>query len=126
MIGAALEDEPPPAVRPDPFGQAQGGTQGGERAALLDVQFDEGADAVQQVVAGTEPGRVGALKPAAARVAAIRSRSASSKRTRGVNDSWRTLSATPCSSQKLSEAERIVVTVSSTVASSAALASSQA
>ena len=71
-------------------------------------------------------GSTGALKPAVARVAAIRSRSAASKRTNGVNDSWRTLSVTPCSSQKPSEAERTVVTISSTVASCGARASSQA
>ncbi len=41
-------------MRPDAFGQAQGGALGSECAALLDVQFDDRADAGQQVVAGTE------------------------------------------------------------------------
>ncbi len=54
VVGAAGEVEPPPAVRPDALGQAEGGALRGERAALLDVQFDEGADAGQQVVAGAE------------------------------------------------------------------------
>jgi len=54
VIGATGEIEPPAAVRPDAFGQAQGGALRGERAALLDVQFDEGAEAGQQVVAGAE------------------------------------------------------------------------
>jgi hypothetical protein len=54
VISAATEIEPPAAVRPDPLGQAQRGPLGGERAALLDVQFDERADAVQQIVTGPE------------------------------------------------------------------------
>ena len=51
MVGLALEIQPPAAVRPDPFGQADGRAQRGEGPALLDVQLDDGADAVQQVIA---------------------------------------------------------------------------
>ena len=58
VVGAALEIKPPPAVRPDPLGQAEGGAHRGERAALLDVQFDERGHAVQQVGARTEQARV--------------------------------------------------------------------
>src|SRR6266851_3527565 len=71
-------------------------------------------------------GRTGAGIPAAASTPAIRSRSPWSKRTAGVYDSCRTLRVTTCSWQNLVEAERTAVTVFSNVASSGALASSQA
>ena len=58
VVGAAFEGEPPPAVRPDAFGQAEGGAQGGQRAALLDVQLDDRAEVRQQVVAGARAGGV--------------------------------------------------------------------
>jgi len=54
VIGATGEREPPAPVRPDPLGQAQGRAHRGERAALLDVQFDERGQAVKQVRAGAE------------------------------------------------------------------------
>ena len=54
VVGAALKVEPPAAVRPNPLGDADGGVQRGEGTALLDVQFDERADAAEQVLAGAD------------------------------------------------------------------------
>jgi hypothetical protein len=54
VVGPAGEHQPPAAVRPDPLGHSDGGVQRGQRAALLDVQLDEGAEASQQVVAGAD------------------------------------------------------------------------
>ena len=54
VVGAPGEVEPPAAVRPDSLGDAHGGAQRRQRAALLHVQFDEGADAHQEIIAGTD------------------------------------------------------------------------
>jgi len=71
-------------------------------------------------------GSTGAAAPAAARTPPTRCRSASSKWTTGVWDSCRTLKVTPCAADALSDTERTVVTVFSSLASSGARASSQA
>ena len=53
VVGLPGEVEAPPAVRPDLAGEADGDVAVDEVAALLDVQLDERADAVQ----GEQPGR---------------------------------------------------------------------
>ena len=47
-------------MRPDALGHAEGRVHRRQRAALLDVQFDERADPAEQVVVGSEQAGVGA------------------------------------------------------------------
>ena len=58
VVGLAGEVEAPPPVRPDLAGQPDGHVAVDEVAALLDVELDEGADAVevQQAVRRVQPG----------------------------------------------------------------------
>ena len=54
VVGLAVEVQPPPAVRPDAVGDADGGARVDQAAALLDVQLDQGADPAQRLVVAAE------------------------------------------------------------------------
>jgi hypothetical protein len=58
VVGFAREVQSPPAVRPDRAAHADGGL---ERAPLFDVQFDEDADALEELRVRADQGRVQAL-----------------------------------------------------------------